>query len=208
MNRRLKYTAVALALALLPGCNGCSDPSLQENLSKLVWMKYAHVANVREMDAPSPTGTAKLVGTDPGAFWAVFDICSLDVQGSAMTSFNYDAANFYVDGGTVSYGPMNPGMVNAASVPRSSSDPQVQSMVHQALKLSPSPQTFAKQLYPTLRYRIAVFVKENPSGYQGGSLTLKYGGHPTTVQDISPGNPDVRSFFQYQASPPIVSTCP
>lgn len=208
MNRRLMYTAIAVAVVFLPGCKSCSDPSVDENLSKLVWMKYAHVANIREMDAPSPTGTLKLAATGSGGFWAVFDICSLDVQGSALTGFNYNAGNFYVDGGTVSYGTMNPGTVNAGGVARSALDPQVQGMVHQALKLSPSTQYFPKQLYPTLRYRIAVFVNENPPGYQGDTLTLKYSGHPTTVQNVSPGNPDYRPFFHYSSSPAIVGTCP
>jgi len=209
MNLRPMHVAIAIAMVpLLHGCRGCTpNPEVDRNLQHLVWMKYAHVANVHEMEAPAPSGTVRLTPTEHG-FWAVFDICTLDVQGSALPGFNYDANNFYVDGGTVSYGPPNPGPVNVSGTGRSSNDADVRSLVHDALKLGPETQYFPKQFYPTLRYRIAVYVREYPSGYQGEAMTLKYGGNPAMVQDVSPGKPDDRPFFQYSASPPIASTCP
>lgn len=81
-------------------------------------------------------------------------------------------------------------------------------MVREALALGPSTQYFPKQLYPNLRYRVAVFVNQNPPGYQSGTLALKYAGHPTMVQDISPANPAFRPFFSYTASPAIAGNCP
>lgn len=207
MKRGLRIPLLsATTLLLLQGCTSCSDPQATQNLSRLVWMKYTHVANVHEMDAPGPTGILRLTANS-GGFWAIFDICTLDVQGSALSSFNYNAANFFVDGGTVSYGPGNPGSVNAGGTNRGSNDPAVTGPAHTALKLSPTTQTFPKALH-LLRYRVAVFVKEQPPGYANDTLALKYANHPTTMQNLSPGNPDIRGFYNPQASPAIVSTCP
>lgn len=207
--RRFQYGVFAVAMvSLLEGCK-TPDPALDDTLSKLVWMKYSHVANLKELDVRGPQGTTRIAPVEPSGFWAVFDVCSLDVQGSALTGFNYVAANFFVDGGTVQYGSMNPGTVNTGfGGPRSALDPQVQGMMRDALALGPPTQFFPKQFYPNLRYRIAIFVSSNPPGYQGGTLTLKYAGHPTEVQDISPANPDFRPFFSYIASPSIAGNCP
>lgn len=211
MSRRPLAVLVATAfLLLLDGCK-TPDPALDASLSRLVVMKYAHLANVTEMDAPGPSGVTRIAPTDGTGFWAVFDICSLDVQGSALTGFDYEAANFFVDGGTISYGAMNPGTVNTGfGGPRSAFDPQVRAIVHDALHLSPTTQHFPKQFYPGLRFRIAIFVNGRPPGYLGDALTLKYTGQPvaTVIESVSPANPVPMAFFSYLASPGIVGTCP
>lgn len=74
------------------------------------------MANVRMLQAPIGNSQAQLVGVDNGSFWAVFDICSLDVQGSSLTGFNYDAGRFLVEMQSSNYGSATPGNVNVASV--------------------------------------------------------------------------------------------
>jgi hypothetical protein len=208
MKRAIRIIVLTTAaLVGLQGCRSCSDPQAEQNLRRLVWMKYAHVANVEEMDAPGPTGTVKLAPTSEG-FWAVFDICTVDVQGSALTGFDYDAGNFFVEAGPASYGPMNPGTVNTGGIPRSGYDPVVTGLVHRGLKLSPVTDNFPKAYHPNVRYRVAVYVKERPANYRNEPLALKYANHPTMMQDVSPGGPSVRDFYNDGASPPIVGTCP
>lgn len=210
MHRRTRHALLTLALVpFLHGCRSCHDPEAEARLRQLVWMKYIHVANVTELEASGPTGTVRLGPVDRSGFWAVFDICSLDVQGSAVTVFKYDTRNFYVDAGTVSYGLTNPGMVRTSftSGALGSFDPQVRPLVHEALELSRETENFERGLNPTLRYRVAVFINERPERYEGGPLTLKYANHPVTVQDISQDKPQVRDFHN-AASPDIVGRCP
>lgn len=209
MHRRTRYALLALALVpFLHGCRSCSDPEAGARLRQLVWMKYIHVANVTELEASGPTGTVRLGPVDRTGFWAVFDICSLDVQGSDVTVFKYDTRNFYVDAGTVSYGLMNPGMVRTSftSGALGSFDPQVRPLVHKALDLSPEAEDFPRQYYPTLHYRIAVFVNERPPR-ESWPLALKYANHPVTMQDISQAPPQERALHN-AASPDIVGSCP
>ena len=204
---------LVLSTALLvQSCTPSAQTQLNQNLSKAVAMKYVHVANVRMLQAPMDGSQMQMVGVDNGSFWAVFDICSLDVQGSALTGgFSYSAERFYIDAGSVRYSSANPGNINVASVGMSSQSPQVTNAVHAAFSLSPTTQFFPKQFYPNLKYRIAIFVKENPSGYHGEAMTLNYDGQPQVaalVQNVSPGNPEFRSFYNSGVSPPIIGTCP
>lgn len=173
-------------------------------------MKYAHAANVKSFQGGAQN--AQYVGVQDGSFWAIFDVCTLDVQGSALGSgFPYNAGKFYVASGPGNYGPSNPGNVNAGGVALSSQSPQVLSAVHSSFALSPTPQTFPKQFYPNLRYRIAVFVKEWPAGYRGEPMTLRYDGQPqitAVVQDVTPENPAFVPFYNSLGGPGIVGKCP
>ncbi len=211
MNRRPMFTIIAVAMALFHhGCASCPDPLPAENLSRLVWIKYVHVANVTSMQADYQNRTIQISpsGGAMGGFWAVFDICSLDVQGKALAGFNYSAGNLYVEEGKAKYGPMNPGGVNYSGSAKTSVDLDVQEVVRIALKLSPSSQYFPKQFYPSLRYRVAVYVNGYPSGYKGGILDLSYANHPVVMQNITNDRPAARPFYNPVASAEIVSTCP
>jgi hypothetical protein len=207
--RHSRISTLCLALLAAPLLQSCAE--ISANVSKAVAMKYVHVANVKMIQVQIGGSQSQLVGVDNGSFWAVFDICSIDVQGSALTGFSYNANSFFIDAGTVKYGVATPGVVNVSSVPLSSQSPQVTSAVHDAFGLSPSTQFFPKQFYPNLKYRIAIFVKENPTGYVGDTMTLQYDGQPQVaalVQNVASTNPDFRPFYNHGVSPQIVGTCP
>lgn len=200
-----------LTLMLVQGCTPSAQKELDDNLKKVIAMKYVHVANVNSFQTQVGTSQAQLVGVANGSFWAIFDVCTLDIQGSALTGFNYDASKFFIDGGAANYGAGNPGNVNVASVVMSSQSGQVLDAARNAFSLSPTTQFFPKQFYPNLKYRIAIFVKEYPAGYTGDAMTLKYDGQPQVaalVQSVSPGNPASRDFYNAGVSPAIVGTCP
>ncbi|WP_333687881.1 hypothetical protein [Methylococcus capsulatus] len=202
---------VLLTSLLIQGCPPSSQQELDQNLKKAIVMKYVHVANVKMFQTQVGGSQSQLVGVNDGSFWALFDICTLDIQGSALTGFNYDASKFFIDAGSTSYSSATPGNVNVSSVVMSSQSAQVLNAVHDAFSLSPATQYFPKQFYPNLRYRIAIFVKENPSGYRGDAMTLKYDGQPqvaAVVQNVSPGNPQFRDFYNAGGSPQIDGICP
>lgn len=76
-----------------------------------VAFQYDHVANVKRIHFTNPIAGVAGNFVEPvnqGGFWAIFVICSLDVQGSELTSFNYNAGNFFVENGNTSYGAMQP----------------------------------------------------------------------------------------------------
>ncbi len=195
---------LSLVLSSALFLQSCTE--LDQNLSKAVVMKYVHVANVRMFQSDS----IQYAGVDFGSFWAVFDICSLDIQGSALNGFNYSAGGFFIETASAKYGSATPGNINTSLGVMSSQSLQVTNAASNAFKLSPTTQFFPKQFYPNLKYRIAIFVKEAPIGYQGDSMTLKYDGQPqvaAVVQNVSPGNPQLIPFYS-AGGPPIVGSCP
>lgn len=202
---------VLLTLMLSQGCTPTAQKELDDNLKKTIVMKYVHVANVHSFQTQVGPSQALLVGVANGSFWAIFDVCTLDIQGSALSGFNYDAGKFFIDAGSANYGPGNPGNINVASVVMSSQSSQVLDAARDAFSLNPATQFFPKQFYPNLKYRIAIFVKENPAGYMGDMMTLKYAGQPEVaalVQGVSSGNPASIAFYNAGVSPAIVGTCP
>jgi len=204
---------VLLTAAVLQSCTG-PNPELDENLKKAVFMKYTHVANVVSFQS----GGFQYRGVNNGAFFAVFDVCSINITGSGITSFNYDTSRFFIDAGTGgSYGFTVPNYPNIALVGRSDAQafkaftPEIVDAAKNAFALSPPVQAFPKQFYPVLKYRIAIFVNDNPAGYIGDSMTLKYDGQPqaaVSVENVSPGNPPSVPFYNPGATAPIVGTCP
>jgi len=203
---RLPMLLMGLTMLLLHGC-----AELDTGLKKAVVMKYAHVANVRSFQATVNGTQRQLVGTNPGSVWAIFDICSIDVQGNTLTGLNYSADKFIADAGSASYGAGTPGTINVASVPMPSNSADVDSALRDAFKLGPASQVLPKQFYPNLNYRVAIFVRDNPPGYTGGVMALRYDGAPqvaAVVQSVSSNNPAMRDFYLSGASPPIASACP
>ncbi|WP_426193899.1 hypothetical protein [Massilia sp. DWR3-1-1] len=204
------FLAMLAGAALLSGC-----AELDANLKKAVAIKYQHVANVRSFQASVNNTQRQLGGVNPGSFWALFDICSIDVQGSSLAGFNYDANRFFVEAGNARYDIGTPDTINVSSEPMSSQTPLVVQAARGAFQLGPPSQFFPRQFFPTLRYRIAIFVRENPPGYRGDFLTLGYDGQPqvAALVQLAPQRPDgpVRpaaiDFYLPGATAPIASTC-
>lgn len=209
MAPRRSCFAFLTCLTMLFQLHGCAE--LDAGLKKAVVIKYAHVANVRSFQA-TVNGTERLlVGVNPGSVWAIFDICSIDVQGNTLTGFNYNTDKFIIDAGGASYGVGTPGTINVASVPMSSQSADVATALRNGFQLGPATQFLPKQFYPRLNYRIAIFVRDNPPGYTGGVMALRYDGEPqvaAVVQSVASSNPSMRDFYLNSASPPIVSACP
>lgn len=213
-NHTRLISTLCLVLPITLWLQSCSQSSLSEfneNLSKAVVMKYVHVANVQMFQTRNGNTQSQFVGVNNGSFWAVFEICTLDVQGSALNGFSYNTDSFYIDAGNAKYSSATPDTINVSSVTMSSQAPLVIEAARNAFSLSPTTQFFPKQFYPNLKYRIAIFVKENPAGYHGEAMTLEYNGQPAVaalVENVTPGNPDFVSFYNHSVSSPIVGTCP
>jgi hypothetical protein len=171
----------------------CPNPEVDKNLSKAILMKYSHLANVKAFQDSS----AQFQGVPDNSFWAIFEICILDVQGSALTGVHYDTGKFFIDEGSLRFPSAPPGNVNSTFGTQPANHPQVVDAVHHAFALTPATQFFPKQFYPNLKYRIAIFVSDDP-GYHGDSMTLKYDGQPEVaalVQNVSPQNPIFIPFY-------------
>ena len=160
---------VLLTMGLLQAC-----AEVDTNLKKMVVIKYAHLANVSQFQGVADgVHQSLLVGVNPGSFWAIFDVCSIDIQGSSLTGMQYDASKFVADAGSGTYGSPDPlGVVNVASVPMSSDSPPVRAALTDAFVLGPTSQFFPKGFYPTLKSRIAIFLREAPIGYHGHRLLI------------------------------------
>jgi hypothetical protein len=172
------------------GCKGCNN-TLDAALKKAVIFKYDHVANVHEIRflAPIPVpGTFGVNSVAPkeGGFWAVFVICSLDVQGKQIESFNYDISHFAVEyeGQTFGY-PLQPFTVRfeaGTALNDASNTPLIMNGIAKETQLGPSTQIFPRGLYPSLNYRVAILIPSSLSTYRGEQLTLKYTGQPSILQ--------------------------
>lgn len=206
-------SAFCLVLATALSLQGCADlfPEFDQNFRKAVVMKYVHVANVRQFQ-PRNEGT-QYQGVVDGSFWAVFSICSLDIQGSALTGFSYDASKFFIEAPSGTRYPILDGTKDVGTSAASAMTSQdAQGAASDAFLLSPTPQYFPKQSYPNLGYRIAIFVREQPIDYRGESMTLKYDGQPQVaalVQNVSSDQPSFVSFLNSSGSSlPTTVSCP
>jgi hypothetical protein len=215
MGSSAKRASLVLSFAMfaLLSLQGCADlfPEFDANIKKAVVMKYVHLANVRQFQTHKPG--VQLEGVQDGSFWAVFELCSLDVQGSALSGFNYDAAKFFVEAADGTRYPKLDGIKDvAASDATAMTSADAYGAASDAFSLSPTPQYFPKQFYPNLNYRIAIFVREQPTGYRGESLMLNYDGQPQVaalVQGVSSDQPSFVGFFNsVNSSLPTNVSCP
>jgi hypothetical protein len=209
-NRYRRIRTLCLVLSTLFLLQACAE--VDANLKKMVVIKYAHLANVGQFQgAADGVHQSLLVGVNPGSFWAIFDVCSIDVQGSGLAGMQYDASKFVAEAGSGSYGPSDTlGVVNVASVPMPSESPPVRAALKDAFSLGPASQYFPKGFYPTLKSRIAIFVREAPVGYRGDAMGLRYNGQPDVaalVQNAGDNNPAAIPFYMGKSAI-IASTCP
>ena len=204
--------SILLVAPLLQGCppSPTQQASVVDKLHRQVWIKYAHVANVTRFQLPN----IDLFGPQ-GSFWAVFDICSIDVQGTALNGFHYDSGRFYISWGAARYGygsPLPPTSLGNAGSTIPSNSAAAWDAVRTAFFIGPPVQDFQKNLYPNLKYRVAVFVPEYPSGYKSlESLPLAYDGNPEVsamvTQDGSAGTPAFLDFYRPDMTWAIPRAC-
>lgn len=203
---RLGALCLLMTVLLLAACAG-----VDAGLKKAVVIKYVHVANVTQFQG-SPDGVNQrlLAGVNPGSFWAVFDVCSIDVQGNSLAGMQYEAHRFVANAGTGTYGPHNPGPVNLSGTGTSSDSPPVVAAVQDAFAPGPASQFYPNGFYPGLKSRVVIFVKEAPAGYHGEAVTLRYNGEPEVaaiVQNAGGNTPAVIAFYPGKSTG-IGSTCP
>lgn len=194
--------ACLLAL-LLPGC-----AKLDTGLRKSVVINYEHVANVASFQDNSHGPSSNLTAT--AGFWALFDVCSIDVQGLDLSGFRYDTSKFTADAGQRSFPVGLDGPVNVAGVGMSSRSPVVSAAVASVFKLGPATQFIPKNFYPSLRYRVAIFIPLRPIGYRNDTMPLRYAGLPEAaviVQHASDAPPSNIDVYLPPASAPLASTC-
>jgi hypothetical protein len=195
-------TLSVVVLAGINGCDSCQNNSLDTGLKNAVVFQYDHVANVHEIRFPNKveiSGTFGLNSVSPveGGFWAVFVLCSLDVQGKEIQTFNYDASKFFVEYEGQSYGPLQPFKVRyeaSTSLNSPTDTPKVAAAIANELQLGPSTQPFPRGFYPSLNYRIAILIPQALQTYRGEQLTLTYTGQPSIVQGRGHSPTDVPVF--------------
>lgn len=199
---------VVILTALLTGCRG-----VDIDLKKVVEFEYDHVANIQSTIrfgtavplSPPLTSTNQVISKWLGEFWAVFVICSLDVQGADITSFTYDRANFYVDYGGKTYGVLQPFSLITKTEddigPRDTS--VIESAIFSTIGLGPSTQVFGPGLSPSLNYRIAIYVSDSTAADK--RLTLRYRGQPSILRARGQNPATLPGYTS--GSPPLPGSC-
>jgi len=190
-------------VTLIFGVAGCS--SLQDGLSKTVYMDYDQVYNFQTYSFQLPNALSKMAETNGDAipfqygianlkaeingFFAVFVVCNVRNEASKSQTFPYDVHNFFVeyDGKKHFYGPLKPKTYSDLSL-QFGGQPAINSFVTDVLygeiNQGPEMDTFPKGYYPTVNYRFAIFVsKDSPGPYPPLSepLKLQYEGYPNVM---------------------------
>jgi hypothetical protein len=198
--RFLRFGASLLVLSTMFLLQACAD--LDAGLKKAVVIKYAHIANVHQFQGSPDNGNRQWLigGVAPGSFWAIFEVCSLDVQGSSLAGMQYDTRKFVADAGSGTYGPLDPGVVNAAGNALPSDNAQVLAALRSTFALGTDSQYFPRGFYPRLNSRIAIFVKAAPVGYHGEDLVLHYNGQPEVAAIVQNAGVDSHADIPFYLS--------
>lgn len=183
------HIAAGLVCLALTRCSSC--PDLDAPLQNAVVFQYDHVANVDlisfNRNLVTTSGTHSGARAISGGFWAVFVICSLDVQGNAFKerAFDYNVANFVVEHNGRTYGALEAFTLNAGGTtwPTVADTQKAADAVADVVQIPLSGrQKFPRAFYPSLNYRIAILIKDRPPNYSGEQLTLKYVNQPSIMQ--------------------------
>ena len=200
--------AVITALLVMMGCQSVGIDS-----KKVVVFHYDHVANIQNTIqfettvplSPPLTPTNQVIPKWLGGFWAVFMICSLDVQGTEIESFTYDRTNFYVEYGKKSYGALQPfSLITTAEDdigPRDTS--LIENAILSTIGSGPNTQVFGRGLHPSLNYRTAIFISDPTAADK--EVTLRYKGHPSILRGLGDSPADLPGYVS--GSPPLPGAC-
>lgn len=202
--RVVRLATAALLAAIVAGCVG---NHLNKDPHQRVSIRYMHVANVHQLKARD--GDIAPVGRADDGFWAVFDLCSLDVQGSNLKGFTYNANDFYVIEGGQRYDMQHPGRVTLPQGEQvGSQDSRVQEVVKRALSPGPEEEYLPRQTYPRLAYRLTIFFEKWPGTYSGQPMSLRSASPTVVMENITEGEPEQWYHFDPSGSGPIPSFCP
>lgn len=173
--------AAASALLCLSACSGVGKQP-----SDVAIIRYQHVANVHQVRfanavtlAPSFAPVHFVVPLDSSGFWAIFVVCSLNVTGSSLARFHYDADQFQVDYDAHSFGRLQPYTLRLQDTAELNTPADTASLVNAVaaeIQEGPSARWFGRGYYPSLNYRIAVYMPKALPGYAGEQLALRYAG--------------------------------
>ena len=189
------YIAIVIVVTIVTSsCNSCNN-NVDDALKKVVIFHYDHVANMDRINFTRPVQIDKFYPTNlmtpfqEGGFWAIFVICSMDVEGREIQKFNYNISNFFVEYEGKNYGiALQPYTVNIGGRPNNNENtPQVNAAIVSQLQGGPSTQYFPHGFYPSLNYRIAILIPHRLQAYRGEQLTLRYSGQPSIVSIVVGG---------------------
>lgn len=196
--RRVTHGLMAVLVAATAGC-----AALKEGLSKAVQMDYDQVNNFRTYDFAGNTsvswgggaqetgifGFADQSSPDTWGFWVTYLICNLRNEGSNAEPFDYDPHNFYVDYGGKRhyYKPLD--AYTYTSVPNQlpgnpSATSTVNTLFRTETQLGPDADTFQPGYFPTVNYRISIYVTRDASATPldvAERLPLRYDNYPNVL---------------------------
>lgn len=177
MHKRLSSLLIAAQLMALAACSAPRpEPAAP------VVIHYQHVANAHEVQFATPLAlprhAAAVVPRLRQGFWAIFVLCSMTVR-SDLPRFFYDVNDFRVDYPGRDDGPLRPFSLRYDDTPELNTPadtPTVANAIAGELQYGPSQHSFGPGAYPTLDYRIALFIPRGLDDYAGEQLALRYRG--------------------------------
>jgi hypothetical protein len=174
------------ALVVLLWLAACSVPPPAP--AEAVVIRYQHVANAHEVRfatplalAPRPAGY--VLPRSRQGFWAIFVVCSLEV-GAKVPRFLYNVNNFRIDHAGTEYGPLRPFSLrfeNSTDLNGPLETPALAAAIAGELQRGPNFEVFSPGAFPTLDYRIALFVPKGLDEYAGDQLVLRYHGQSAVL---------------------------
>lgn len=208
MQRFISPAVMITTLLVIVGCQ-----SVDTDLKKTVELQYDHVVNIQNTIqfettvplSPPLTPTNQVISKWLGGFWAVFVICSLDVQGTEIESFTYDRTNFYVEYGGKTYGALQPfSLITTAEDDIGPGETSViENAIFSTIGSGPSTQVFGPGFSASLNYRIAIYIAA-PTAIDK-VLTLHYKGQPSILRGRGKSPADLPGYVS--GSPPLPGTC-
>lgn len=205
MNHRLPSLIISALLA--PLLAACVGHHLSRDPHQSVRITYVHVANIYQL--VTPAGALSPRGTDDRGFWAVFDICSIDIQGMNLKGFTYEAGDFHVTLGDKDVMADQPyRMLATTASDDHAQDDQTRELASDTLGLTPAEQYLPKGAHPGLAYRLAMVFPEWPEGYLGESMTLKNTNPATVLENVSTKRPQQWQQYERASAGPLRSGCP
>jgi hypothetical protein len=179
----------SIALSSLLGLAGCGTTSSAPE--QAVVLRYQHVANTHEIRFSTPVALPRrffpidfVTPLDRNGFWAIFVVCSLDTRPSVLPEFRYDVRQFRVQYGEQSFGRLQPYTLRfegSAELNTPLDAKELDNAIGAEIREGPRSAAFGRDYYPSLDYRLAIYIPRALPDYAGQQLTLRYAGQPAIL---------------------------
>jgi hypothetical protein len=180
----IRRIGMCIALLALAACAGPKPRAVAV-------LHYQHVANAHEIrfTNPIPLSAALyrvgyLSPVDSQGFWAIFVVCSADVNGRAQRGFHYSVNNFRVSHEGREFGGLPPFSLRyqrQVDLNNAGDTMPILDAIAAEIQEGPPELVFQSGYYPELNYRFAIFVPKALANYTGEQLTLTYKGQPAIL---------------------------